>query len=260
VQNQADPQTLNRFSYCLNNPLKFIDPSGNLVGYAPSTDQLGPDAYMCLFRQAEEVYQLQQVWAEFSAACTKGGSSVANDIETAKDSAGNDITVTIRYSREWNLIGNGDARPTDRLAFDGNSTIRLKPGQIWNDFINVLAEESFHADLGIHIFNSGIRDWGPAGSSWANEILAHSFAYRIGNIIGYNSSDQYLIWCSGATPSNLDNALVNIMKIGLTQYEPFLGNRNWPDYGYQNGFLGLSIDVAKNSDKTRSDTGSMWFK
>ena len=29
VQNPANPQTLNRYSYCINNPLKYIDPSGH---------------------------------------------------------------------------------------------------------------------------------------------------------------------------------------------------------------------------------------
>lgn len=29
VPNPANPQSLNRYSYCLNNPLKYIDPSGH---------------------------------------------------------------------------------------------------------------------------------------------------------------------------------------------------------------------------------------
>jgi RHS repeat-associated protein len=29
VQNYMNPQTLNRYSYCLNNPLKYVDPSGH---------------------------------------------------------------------------------------------------------------------------------------------------------------------------------------------------------------------------------------
>lgn len=31
VQNPANPQTLNRYSYVLNNPLKYVDTSGNIV-------------------------------------------------------------------------------------------------------------------------------------------------------------------------------------------------------------------------------------
>ena len=29
IPNPADPQCLNRYSYCLNNPLKYTDPSGH---------------------------------------------------------------------------------------------------------------------------------------------------------------------------------------------------------------------------------------
>jgi len=31
IQNPANPQCFNRYSYCLNNPLKYIDPSGHVV-------------------------------------------------------------------------------------------------------------------------------------------------------------------------------------------------------------------------------------
>ena len=30
IQDSANPQCLNRYSYCINNPLKYIDPSGNM--------------------------------------------------------------------------------------------------------------------------------------------------------------------------------------------------------------------------------------
>ena len=29
MPNPANPQSLNRYSYCLNNPLRYIDPSGH---------------------------------------------------------------------------------------------------------------------------------------------------------------------------------------------------------------------------------------
>ena len=50
VQNPMNPQTLNRYSYCLNNPLKYVDPSGHEVsieGYDASDviDAYFKDAY-----------------------------------------------------------------------------------------------------------------------------------------------------------------------------------------------------------------------
>jgi RHS repeat-associated protein len=39
VPEPYNPQSLNRYSYCLNNPLKYVDPSGNYAGvYAPGTN------------------------------------------------------------------------------------------------------------------------------------------------------------------------------------------------------------------------------
>ena len=32
IQAPTDPQNFNRYSYCLNNPLKYTDPDGNLFG------------------------------------------------------------------------------------------------------------------------------------------------------------------------------------------------------------------------------------
>ncbi|HEY32480.1 MAG TPA: hypothetical protein G4O10_05180 [Dehalococcoidia bacterium] len=33
VQDFANPQTLNRYSYCVNNPLKYTDPTGHFIDF-----------------------------------------------------------------------------------------------------------------------------------------------------------------------------------------------------------------------------------
>ena len=40
VQSPANPQTLNRYSYCINNPLKYIDPTGHYVEFPIIADGL----------------------------------------------------------------------------------------------------------------------------------------------------------------------------------------------------------------------------
>jgi len=40
VQNPANPQSLNRYSYVANNPLKYTDPSGHYVVFAPYSSEL----------------------------------------------------------------------------------------------------------------------------------------------------------------------------------------------------------------------------
>lgn len=37
----AEPQSFNRYTYCLNNPLKYVDPSGLMWGYRDFTDADG---------------------------------------------------------------------------------------------------------------------------------------------------------------------------------------------------------------------------
>jgi RHS repeat-associated protein len=56
VPNPADPQNFNRYSYCLNNPLKYVDPSGlivNIPGVGDVTDLT-----------IEDVIHLQQMTEE----------------------------------------------------------------------------------------------------------------------------------------------------------------------------------------------------
>jgi len=51
IPNPTNPQSLNRFSYALNNPVKYIDPSGNMyleAGYGRLKDDLDED----IFQQA----------------------------------------------------------------------------------------------------------------------------------------------------------------------------------------------------------------
>ncbi|MBI2853077.1 MAG: RHS repeat-associated core domain-containing protein [Chloroflexi bacterium] len=36
VQSYANPQSLNRFSYVMNNPLRFVDPTGRLIAASGS--------------------------------------------------------------------------------------------------------------------------------------------------------------------------------------------------------------------------------
>ncbi len=55
VPNPYNPQSLNRYSYCLNNPLIYTDPSG----HAEEDDEWA--AYMAMAQQA---YSLYQVWPQ----------------------------------------------------------------------------------------------------------------------------------------------------------------------------------------------------
>jgi len=46
VPNPANPQSLNRYSYCLNNPLKWVDPSGHFLSEAAERNIANIAAYL----------------------------------------------------------------------------------------------------------------------------------------------------------------------------------------------------------------------
>jgi RHS repeat-associated protein len=75
VPNPFNPQSLNRYSYCLNNPLKYIDPSGHIVGYAPS------DPGMDYMAMVVEYYQLKEAWEEMK----KNNPELAQSLEESEE-------------------------------------------------------------------------------------------------------------------------------------------------------------------------------
>jgi RHS repeat-associated protein len=66
IQNLANPQMLNRYSYCINNPLKCIYPSGHIVWFAViavvlivvNVASVGYDIYQCINEPSVENYQM----------------------------------------------------------------------------------------------------------------------------------------------------------------------------------------------------------
>jgi len=61
VPNPANPQAFNRYSYCLNNPLKYVDPSGHIVQFQRMNPYV---AYMkyCYGNYNIDPYAMQMVY------------------------------------------------------------------------------------------------------------------------------------------------------------------------------------------------------
>jgi hypothetical protein len=61
VPNPSDPQSLNRYSYCLNNPLKYVDPTGHKLGDPGMEDDYTPgppadwDEYLSSYKAGNEI-------------------------------------------------------------------------------------------------------------------------------------------------------------------------------------------------------------
>ena len=65
MQSPANPQTLNRYSYCVNNPLKYIDPSGHEVAF-PIIDAINGllEMGMDIGDMNEAAIALEEEWEE----------------------------------------------------------------------------------------------------------------------------------------------------------------------------------------------------
>ena len=93
VPNPGDPQSLNRYSYTLNNPVNYTDPSGHLTEEELQT-LLGNDydTLMSLWRQYD------QYWVAILAAIQGGGvlqASMLGAIELHFEGSGKDIRSNV---------------------------------------------------------------------------------------------------------------------------------------------------------------------
>jgi RHS repeat-associated protein len=130
VPNSANPQSLNRYSYCLNNPLKYVDPSGHVVEFANEDV-----AMFCIEYGISSEYtdQLIQQWSELRCAWYELGQ-VADGLTDALE---NDPTV---ITIQWNdLPANyGGDTSGNIMSFNSNRT------WITESLASTIGHEAFH--------------------------------------------------------------------------------------------------------------------
>ena len=162
VQAPSDPQTLNRYTYCRNNPLIYVDPTGHALVHT----------YMAKFSGASSGYGGGSMNASANSVMSGGflsnsGSSAASlqmhASQLANATANN--TQTMLYSAD--IIAKGSALPTGVKTIDGVRTYpNMRPymcisgavAMIMDYHANILGREGLvngpttkenrHADLG----------------------------------------------------------------------------------------------------------------
>ncbi len=117
IPNPANPQSLNRYSYCLNNPLKYVDPSGYTVVFSSgeagvSVQQLDDDfMYWDAFayigqQEAAEIVELYNAYSYFRTMSDETGLAAAT-MEYATDYYVNIVTDE-NAKKYGNIITEGD--------------------------------------------------------------------------------------------------------------------------------------------------------
>jgi RHS repeat-associated protein len=113
IPNPANPQAFNRYSYCLNNPLKYVDPSGHIV--TTGGEDMG--AFYDAVESHNWVWLFQHGLPEMVASpefqVWDGFRSIDKTMATALEKAQETVTIVLgepangwaaEYNRETNTI------------------------------------------------------------------------------------------------------------------------------------------------------------
>jgi hypothetical protein len=179
VPDPMNPQAFNRYGYCLNNPLKYTDPSGHDVYINDINVELFYDYYVWLIYGSDQWYLNTISSLEYQAWNTL--SSIAPDIiQMLVDS---DLVFNI----QWGDAG-GDLACTDPTAIGADITLDssiLRPEEWGTDVITwALSHEAVHC-IGRTI---GIMP----GTFW-EEAIAMQFQYQVGQALGFDPNVHTLV-------------------------------------------------------------------
>ena len=182
VQSPANPQTLNRYTYCLNNPLKYIDPSGHVAEIDGVDTQLAWEIYtnhrylwdLNILYISESTQALLLAWFYLKINASALVDSIEQDVRTVAIQFGNSTS----FERAVNNFGTNILTISHGFNNLANSTEIIACA---------LAHESFHA--GLYLAGGTGRV-----NTVANEAFAYSLSYQISKAL--DVSNQW----SGVVP------------------------------------------------------------
>jgi RHS repeat-associated protein len=183
IQSMGNPQCFNRYSYCLNNPLKYTDPSGwNVKIEGIDFENFTVDDYLTMISftpdKQKQFIEVLQAWEILQ--------KVAPELAIAMEHSPQIITIQFDPN-----TGQGGTDWDKGFEKNGNMTISLG-NKLQNNpefLVVTLAHESFHA--GNNLRPKGTKvfvDWGQ--SLW-DESFAFGFGNAVGEKLGYNMSNIY---------------------------------------------------------------------
>jgi RHS repeat-associated protein len=255
VQSPGNPQTLNRYSYCLNNPLAYTDPTGNIVDfYVDGFSAL----YDLRFLMESEEFVNSQTWKGFLALFNAWNSldevahNLTHELETAE---GTDPFTRekspLLFTISWGTLP-GDLGECTRLTklfvnpaswceIHLNPSLLLEQGGV----VAVLAHESFHA------YNHSLSE---KDNMWFTKPIDSKDQEAIANSFGF-----WVSWMCGTPYSGV---------AGYTYLNPFVDERTFRArvdvgvYQLRDKYPGLPRadggDCCVNLDTLQQRARSVW--
>jgi hypothetical protein len=231
VPNPANPQSLNRYSYCYNNPLKYIDPSGNEVDiYGVDVNYLDN---MNSMQQASfweymggGAADLIPLWNAYDTlrSIDQYYSNKLEESQIKFNIVASYLGTLISVSGKYSYVG-GHVLQNHIIEFNLSN---VKIGNI-DTFVPILAHELIHA-FGQSI---DITDSFPDFTQY-EEAIAYRYQYIISRNTGTDPGD--LCW-SCFYAANLDQPTLKLIFAG-TAYE------GAPTFPNNAGQTELTVDAS----------------
>jgi RHS repeat-associated protein len=137
IQSPANPQCFNRYSYCINNPLKFLDPSGNVVECQDEQSQAAWDLFADTYPEvakilieSDETITIQGGGDADSWATTSGLNIILNN-------ASHDVGL-----EEW-----GGVLTHEVVHVMGNLSDEPHSGSLWEEMLACTFEAQFFGKI-----------------------------------------------------------------------------------------------------------------
>jgi hypothetical protein len=194
-----NPQILNRYSYCLNNPLKYTDPSGHEV-YIGGFNVEVMNAYLDNYQNYYDCWDLSQAFLDTVCSPLYEAyydlRSVAPELTNNLEAATQIINIQMG---DPGILAGGSTVP--KPGGDIDITIANEKGDNIATIASKIGHEGFHSAVWIGL---GL---GPKSSNFAaNEAFAYSFGYAVGQELGA-APDRISTAMSDINPSIPKNKL-----------------------------------------------------
>jgi RHS repeat-associated protein len=203
ISDPTDPQCFNRYAYCLNNPLKYIDSSGHVVtiGGVDVNDidkAVRSGDYDAMLKMASKIYADNPQNGDLLIAygnLRSAAKELTNSMEQSSQ------VINIKFDPNTGQGGTSNELVSGK--WNGNMNIALNDKLDPEFLVTTLAHESFHA--GNNLRPTGTTDF----VGWDPSLWDESFAYGFGNAVaqklGYNmaniyAQNGYYNTCAGMNP------------------------------------------------------------
>jgi len=208
IQNLADPQSFNRYSYCTNNPLKYTDPSGHIVEFENETTCMnlinssldnGTELSSDQLAMVNQWADLRNGWYTLSTIDHEETQKLEND----------SAVIYISWApanNEWRGVTMNEISASSeghRTLISADIFINKKYSDDLNYVASIMGHEGFHTIADINGFGDDTR---------LEEVYAMSIGLAVWDKLDYSPFHGFLDTIDDVTPNSSDKYIDTYLK------------------------------------------------